>query len=96
MDPKKVTEWFEIKSFVIRPLWLARVGESLPEKVACEVQDWASRDASKMEKRLRNFPRDITDPESSRLMKDFLNFTLSALAAKVPHVQDTVALYLGL
>lgn len=83
-------------SFVIRPSWLSKAGESLPEKVAIKVQDWASKDSSKMARRLRNFPKDVTDPESSRLMKDFLNLTLADLSAKVPHVQDTVALYLGL
>ena len=46
--------------------------------------------------RLRNFPKDVSDPESSRLMKSFLNGTLVALAAAVPHVSDKVSLYLGL
>lgn len=49
-----------------------------------------------MARRLRNFPKDVTDPESSRLMKDFLDLTLADLSSKVPHVQDRVALYLGL
>ena len=72
------------------------MGESLPDVTAKVIQDWASKDESKMNFRLRNFPKDVSDPESSRLMKSFLNGTLVALAAAVPHVSDKVLLYLGL
>ena len=72
------------------------MGESLPDVTAKVIQDWASKDESKMNFRLRNFPKDVSDPESSRLMKSFLNGTLVALAAAVPHVTDRVSLYLGL
>jgi hypothetical protein len=72
------------------------VGESLPEVAALVIQAWASKDESKMNFRLRNFPPDVSNPESSRLMKSFLDGTLPQLAASVPHTLDKVSLYLGL
>jgi len=72
------------------------VGESLPEATALVIQAWASKDESKMNFRLRNFPPDVSNPESSRLMKSFLDGTLPVLVREVPHSSDRVSLYLGL
>lgn len=91
-----MADWINIDSFVIRPQWITGA-EAPPVELCKELQDWAVVDNSKLARRTRSFPTDITNPESSSLMKAWLDKELiSRIVPFSALTKDRVALYLGL